>query len=158
MADDQNYQATIRAHGASAKRRSQAAEAVNRRISTSNVLIFRCRREDHREWQAYTLRSVDIITRTLLRNWLDRLSFSEGASYVYNDGLANPVVTVDEIMNLLRTRTVLGAGSETMLDIVVFDQDPTAEHGPETTPPIRTQSRMSGQSKKTRRKRRCAVQ
>ncbi|EME38098.1 hypothetical protein DOTSEDRAFT_29690 [Dothistroma septosporum NZE10] len=158
MTEDQNYRTTIRAHGAGAKRRSQAAEHVDRRISTSNVLIFRCRREEHREWQTYTLRSVDIITPTLLRKWLDRLSFSENASYVYNDGLANPVVTVNDIMDILRARTVLGSGTETILDIVVFDQDPTTGartvHG-STAPTI---SRSSSSGKKTRKKRQCSVQ
>lgn len=158
MTDDRQYQATIKAHGAGAKRRSQAADAVTRRISTSNVLVLRCRREEHREWQTYTLRNVDIITRTLLRNWLDRLSFSDNASYVYNDGLANPVVTVDEIMDILRTKTVLGDGTETMLDIVVFDRDPTEKPAIATPAPRRTTSSSSGRQKKTRKKRRCSVQ
>ncbi|EME41325.1 hypothetical protein DOTSEDRAFT_26507 [Dothistroma septosporum NZE10] len=126
--EDAAYRKEVRMHGTMAKCRYSALSLLPAPDSTwISGLIFRTRFHTARDWQTLHIHVSGDEARSAVQGLLEQVipQGTEAVWVVHNDGAEFPVVDFEDVLVWIQERSVVGRGSEVVMDTVVYDYDPT---------------------------------
>lgn len=155
--EESNYAKEVLLHGKNATRRSYADNTTSIEATTcTSGLIVRARFHTQRDWKIAELRSLDDAARFAVDSLIEWVT-PEGTArvwMVHDDGASFPVMDFEDIMAWVEESSVIENGGEDVMDLVVYDYDPTERVDVERfEPDKKTKKKMKWKGRKIK----CAV-